>query len=49
MTQGDCPLLLECSRALSNIEKQAAPKQRVNKIGGVCAVCFVPEFYGYDK
>jgi len=49
MTFGKCPLLLECSKALSNIEKNDAVKQRINKINSVCAVCFVPEFYGYGK
>jgi len=49
MTFGKCPLLLECARALSNIGKDDAGKQRASKINSVCAVCFVPEFYGYAK
>ena len=49
MAFGKCPLLLECVRALSDIEKNEAGKQRASKINSVCAVCFVPGFYGYAK
>jgi len=49
MTFGKCPLLMQCTKALSHIEKQTASKQMVNKIDSVCAVCYVPEFYGYGK
>ena len=49
MTFGKCPLLLQCSKALSNMEKQMVSKQKVDKIDSVCAVCYVPEFYGYGK
>ena len=49
MTFGKCPLLLECSKALNMMEKNEARKQGITKIDSVCAVCFVPEFYGYGK
>ena len=49
MTYGECPNLMKCSAALSIIEKNEARKQRVDKINQVCAICFVPEFYGYNK
>ena len=49
MIPGKCPLLLQCSKALGDIAKQATPKQRVDKIDSVCAVCYVPEFYGYGR
>jgi hypothetical protein len=49
MTHEGCPYLLECSKALSIIGKYEVPKQRVDKINKVCVICFVPEFYGYNK